>query len=81
LATLIGSLEIKPVQGTPLDRNCYKIRMAISSKGMGKRGGGRLINYIAIAEEAVYLLSIYDKSEKEHLTDKELQELLKNVIE
>lgn len=34
-----------------------------------------------IAEETVFLISIYDKSEKENLTDKELDELLKYVPE
>ena len=55
--------------------------MAISSKGMGKSGGGRLITNIVISDELVYLLSIYDKSEKDNLTDKELQELLQYVPE
>ena len=33
---LINSLQ----QGEPLGKDCYKIRMAISSKGQGKSGGG-----------------------------------------
>jgi mRNA-degrading endonuclease RelE of RelBE toxin-antitoxin system len=81
LAALFESLEENPIQGTALGRNCYKIRLAISSKGKGKSGGGRVITNILIAEETVYLLSIYDKSEKENLTDKELEELLKYIPE
>ncbi len=81
IAALFESLEDNPVQGTPLGRNCYKIRLSISSKGKGKSGGARLITNIVIAEETVYLLSIYEKSEKENLTDKELEELLKYVPE
>jgi hypothetical protein len=27
-----------PTQGTPLGKDCYKIRMAISSKNKGKNG-------------------------------------------
>lgn len=65
------------MQGTAIGNNCYKIRLAISSKGKGKSGGARLITNIVITEETVYLLSIYDKSEKENLSDKELLELLK----
>ena len=34
-----------------------------------------------IAEETVYLLSIYDKSDKEILTNKELEELLESIPE
>ena len=81
LAILFESLEENPVQGTSLGRNCYKIRLAISSKGKGKSGGARVITNIVIAEETVFLLSIYDKSDKETLSDKELDELLKNITE
>jgi mRNA-degrading endonuclease RelE of RelBE toxin-antitoxin system len=76
---LIESLELNPEQGTNLGNNCYKIRIAIASKGKGKSGGARIITNFIVAEETVYLLSIYDKSEKENLTDKELDELLKFV--
>ena len=81
LSVLFESLEENPVQGTSLGKNCYKIRLAVSSKGKGKSGGARLITNFVIAEETVYLLSIYDKSEKENLTDKELDELLEEVPE
>ena len=79
-AELIESLEKKPEQGTALGNNCYKIRVAIASKGKGKSGGARVITNIVISGKAVYLLSIYDKSEKQNLTDKELEELLQNLI-
>lgn len=78
-ASLIESLENEPEQGTPLGKNCYKIRLAIKSKGKGKSGGARVITNIVISNTIVYLLSIYDKADKENLTDKELQELLKAV--
>lgn len=80
-AELLESLEQKPEQGTNLGNNCYKIRIAIASKGKGKSGGARVITNFVIAEETVFLISIYDKSEKENLTDKELDELLKCVPE
>lgn len=81
LVALLESLEENPVQGISLGRNCYKIRLAISSKDKGKSGGARVITNFVIAEETVYLLSIYDKSDKENLSDKELNELLKFVPE
>jgi mRNA-degrading endonuclease RelE of RelBE toxin-antitoxin system len=80
-AGLLESLEQEPEQGTNLGNNCYKIRIAIASKGKGKSGGARVITNFVIAEETVFLISIYDKSEKENLTDKELGELLKYVPE
>ena len=81
LAVLFESLKENPLQGTALGRNCYKIRLAISSKGKGKSGGARLITNFVIADKTVYLLSIYDKSDKENLTDKELNMLLDEVPE
>ena len=51
--------------------------MAVGSKGKGKRGGARIILNVMVEDKRVYLLSIYDKSEKANLTDKELLELLK----
>ena len=79
LASLFQILEVNPEQGVSLGNNCYKIRLAITSKNKGKSSGARLITNFVISEETVYLLSIYDKSEKENLTDKELEELLKYV--
>jgi hypothetical protein len=77
LEALIGSLEQKPLQGEPLGKDCYKIRMAISSKGQGKSGGSRLITCVKIVDQNVYLLTVYDKSDKESISDKELDDLLK----
>jgi len=76
LFSLIEKLKENPSYGTPLGQDCYKIRISIASKGKGKSGGARIITHITITDSTVYLLSIYDKSEKENLTDKELKELL-----
>jgi len=76
---LFESLEVNPIQGKSLGRNCYKIRMTIQSKAKGKSGGARVITNIVVSDEAVFLLSIYDKSEKENLSIKELKELLKSI--
>jgi mRNA-degrading endonuclease RelE of RelBE toxin-antitoxin system len=78
-ASLVDQLEIAPDQGTTLGNNCYKIRLSIASKQKGKSGGARVITNFAIADSTVYLLSIYDKGERETLSDSELKELLKFV--
>lgn len=78
-AALLQSLEEDPEQGTKLGNNCYKIRLSIAPKSKGKSGGARVITNIMVIEETVYLLAIYDKSEKDNLTDKELDALLKFV--
>lgn len=56
-----------------------KIRLAIESKGKGKSGGARVITYLYIKTETVYLLSIYDKSEKSDLTLNEIKEMLMSL--
>ena len=79
LQKLIQELKTNPNQGILLGKNCYKIRIAIASKGKGKSGGARVITNFVIAESTIYLISIYDKSEKENLTDSELTTLLKSI--
>ena len=76
---LLDSLEINPKQGTPLGNNCFKIRMAIASKGKGKSGGARVITHILVEGATVFLLDIYDKSDQSNISDKELEQLLKEI--
>jgi len=80
-AELIKNLEQGPAQGIPLGNSCFKIRLAIASKSKGKSGGARVVTNFVVKHATVYLLAIYDKSEKENLTDKELNELLMFVPE
>jgi len=79
LAILFETLEKEPTQGAPLGNNCYKIRLLIKSKSRGKSGGARVITCVKITSNRIYLLSIYDKTEKENITDKELKQLLKFI--
>ncbi|KGE14184.1 type II toxin-antitoxin system RelE/ParE family toxin [Sphingobacterium deserti] len=67
---LVDSLERNPQQGTALGSSCYKIRLAVASEGKGKSGGARVIANIILEDDTVYLLAIYDKSEKSNLTDR-----------
>ena len=53
--------------------------MAITSKNRGKSGGARIITNVHVVGETVYLLSIYDKSDKSNLDEGELDELLKEI--
>jgi len=76
---LIDSLKEEPKQGEALGKDCYKIRMAITSKGKGKSSGSRVITCVKIVAESVFLLSIYDKGNKENISDKELDNLLKQA--
>jgi len=77
LAQLIKDLSSNPMQGKALGNNFFKIRLAITSKGKGKSGGARVITFIKIIQTTVFLASIYDKSEKALITDKELKQIFK----
>ena len=76
---LIVRLESNPIIGTSIGNNCYKIRLAIASKGKGKSGGARVITYLQLVNNLVFLLSVFDKSDQENIPDSELTELLKLI--
>lgn len=80
LLLLVDDLLKNPEMGTSLGNNLRKVRMSITSKGKGKSGGARVITYtIVVTQEdsEIKLLTIYDKSERSNISDKELIEILK----
>lgn len=79
LERLGSELEENPTLGTPIVNNCFKIRVAISSKGKGKSGGARVITHVFLFDETVFLLSIYDKSERGSISSARIKELLKEI--
>ncbi len=79
LLELIEKLKSDPIQGSPIGKNCYKIRISIASKGKGKSGGARIITHIVISDSTIFLLNIYDKSIKDNISDKEFIEILNNI--
>lgn len=80
LANLFSELEKNPTLGTPLGNDIYKIRLAVASKNKGKSGGARLLSFVKITETSVLLFSIYSKGETDNLTDKQIQELIKEYL-
>lgn len=80
LIQLQESLQNDPLLGADLGMNLRKVRMAITAKGKGKSGGVRVITYtllVADVNSELMLLTIYDKSEKENISEHELLEILK----
>ena len=75
LIDLEKELEIKPTTGSALGHGLYKVRLAITSKGKGKSGGGRVITYVVTEDAEVYLLSIYDKSDYDTVDTKAMKQL------
>lgn len=70
--------------GTPIGKGAYKIRVAVKSKGKGKSGGLRVITYIEIDFFVhdltnIFLLSIYDKSETQTISNEELKRMIESV--
>lgn len=69
----------EPHTGTPIGKGVFKIRLGIRSKGKGKSGGGRVITFVITDEKEIWLLDLYDKSEKANIPDSEVTSLIKEV--
>lgn len=85
LEELGEELTQNPFMGVDLGHRLRKVRMSIASKGKGKSGGARVITYTIILTQIdteIKLITIYDKSERENISDAELLEILRrNGIE
>ena len=81
--TFLNELEKNPFGGEALGNHTYKHRMAIASKGKGKSGGARVITYnlqqVSEEEVLITLMSIYDKSDMENVSDAYLRSLVKQI--
>jgi len=81
LKDIYFELKKNPDLGKDLGKGVHKIRVAIKSKGKGKRGGARVISHntiiAKISTQRVLLLTMYDKKDKDNITDKEIILLLK----
>ena len=75
---LSKSLKENPFQGVELGKGVRKIRMAIGSKDSGKSGGARVLTLtVLVSDDAnVTLLTIYDKSEIDNVSDKYIKMLV-----
>ena len=63
---------------TPMGDNFYKIRVPIASKGVGKRGGARIVAHVRIVDDLAYLVSIYDKADFSDISEDALKEFLRD---
>jgi hypothetical protein len=80
LARILPVLEIKPDSGIPLGGGIYKIRLAIKSKQKGKSGGARIITSYLSKNNVLYLLTIYDKSDQETISEQVIDALLQAAL-
>lgn len=75
LRGFIDDLRNQKIVGVELSPTVFKYRMAIKSKGRGKSGGARIISceiLLKEIEKVVYLLAVYDKSDRENISDTEI---------
>lgn len=79
LLSVVEHLESNPLLGTSLGGNLRKVRLAIRSKSRGKSGGARVISYIYLEGNRVHLLTVYDKSDRDNVTDEELRQLVNDI--
>lgn len=79
----LDELEKNPFSGESLGKHTYKSRMAIASKGKGKSGGARVITYNlqkqSEDEILITLMTIYDKSEIENVSDAYIRSLVQEI--
>ncbi|MCL2041319.1 MAG: type II toxin-antitoxin system RelE/ParE family toxin [Bacteroidales bacterium] len=80
LEMLFTQLEQNPTIGISLGNDIYKIRLAVASKNKGKSGGVRVLSFVKVIQTTVLLFSIYSKSERENLTDKQIREIIKDYF-
>ncbi len=79
LTKLIDELKRNPMLGVSLGGNLRKVRLSIRSKGKGKSGGARVITYLVLVEETIYLLAVYDKSDMDSMADDDLKALIQEL--
>lgn len=68
--------DVIPMSLKDNNNMAIKIRVASTSRNMGKSGSYRLICYAEKEDGKIYLLTIYPKNEKENISNKEILELI-----
>ncbi len=80
--TLQHELMENPDAGVSLGGGKRKIRLGVKSKGGGKRGGLRVITLnvvVDITDTCINLLTIYDKKEISNVSEKYIDEIIRNL--
>ncbi|MFC0776338.1 type II toxin-antitoxin system RelE/ParE family toxin [Terrimonas alba] len=55
------------------------MRVKVASKNKGKSSGARIITCVKLVKDTIFLISIYDKSERQNITRNELAIILKQA--
>ena len=76
----LESINTKDDLGIELKSNVFKVRIKNKDKNKGKSAGYRLISYLAVIDNELHLLYIYDKSKLVNVTEKEVDQLVTKQI-
>mgnify|MGYP001275793795 CR=1 FL=1 len=79
LKQAVDEIETKNDLGVYLGFNLFKKRVKNSSIPTGKSGGFRVIIYYQV-EDNIVLISIYSKTQKDNISDEEIEDILKNYL-
>jgi hypothetical protein len=61
----------------PMIRGLNGVRKArMKRPGMGKRGGGRVVYYVALGTDRFYMMAAYPKSERDDLSTEQRRRIL-----
>lgn len=71
----VNRLAIIDDLGISLGNGIYKVRIATSDKKSGKSAGYRLISYLKLTDGEIYLMYIYDKSDTDSISEKQIDDL------
>lgn len=80
LDNFLNSIEYKSDLGIEIKANVFKARITNSDKNKGKSSGYRLISYLAIIDNKLHLLYIYDKSTLVNVTEQEIDNIILKQI-
>jgi mRNA-degrading endonuclease RelE of RelBE toxin-antitoxin system len=72
-------LKTNPLQGVDMGNNVRKIRLAVQSKGKGKRGGARVMTYLKMEKKNIILFSIYSKGKQDTITEQKIDEFINEI--
>ena len=76
----VQSIQTTENLGINLGNGVFKVRIANSDKKSGKSSGYRLISYLKLIDNKLYLMYIYDKSDFETVSEKQIDDLIKKTI-
>jgi hypothetical protein len=77
---LLDWLAVHPGRGSVIRGSGGLRKVRWAAKGLGKRGGIRIIYFWWLVSDRILLLDIYAKSEKEDLAAAEIAKLKRKVI-